>query len=176
MEQLNIPGFHRSMSMDDIVNHIEDQISEPMTSANASECRNVLNNIQEILLSDTPMVVSADEKRLLSKVNSLCNLLQAPGVASDDQIGTETLFDDVDCARDSELTNAHDMSFANVASPKQTQKEDSFGDLLTNASPHKQSQLIAREDSFGDLLINLPRIASYPKLLFGIFEDAENYY
>lgn len=162
-EQLKVPGLRPSMSMSDLVNHIGNHISEQMTSANASECQDMLENIAQILLSDTQTITSADEKTLMSRVNSLCCLLQDPAVVSNGQVGRETQFDGLD------------NSEPNYATSKSEVNDMAHDVNLKNVPACKQSLTMSRKDSLGDLLLNLPRIASLPKFLFGISEDSENH-
>ncbi|KAM7508364.1 hypothetical protein LguiA_018817 [Lonicera macranthoides] len=83
-EQLKVPGLRPSISMSDLVNHIGNCFSEQMTSGNLhfpekeSDCRFMLEDIAQILLSDTQLNMASDDKTLMSRVNSLCCLLQDP--------------------------------------------------------------------------------------------------
>ncbi|KAK6151544.1 hypothetical protein DH2020_014179 [Rehmannia glutinosa] len=91
---LKAPKLHPSMSMSDLVNHVGNCISEQITSGSlpsdkASECQDLLENIAQVLLSDTQYATSLDEKSLMKKVNSLCCLLQDPVVDSSGQVNGE---------------------------------------------------------------------------------------
>ncbi|KAL6555187.1 hypothetical protein OROGR_006445 [Orobanche gracilis] len=151
LESLEVPGVRPSMSMSDLVNHIENHISEQMASgsfpsAKASECQDMLENISQVLLNDTQCSTGLDETSLMKKVNSLCCLLQDPVVASSAQDDGESHWESAGLVSDS-CTN-----------------------IMGTAIP--------RRDSLGDLLLHLPRIASLPKFskfLFGIVEDDEFY-
>ncbi|XP_078433678.1 uncharacterized protein LOC144704968 [Wolffia australiana] len=68
-DQLKVPGLHPSMSMTDIFNHIE-----KMTSGEQKDV--ILEDITQYLLSDSQSLATSDENSLMSRVNSLCCLLQ----------------------------------------------------------------------------------------------------
>ncbi|THG02836.1 hypothetical protein TEA_027831 [Camellia sinensis var. sinensis] len=152
-EQIKVPGLRQSMSMSDLVNHIGHCISERMASGNspcrkeALECQDMLENIAQALLSDTQFTTASDEKTLMSRVNSLCCLLQDPATAPNMQ---------VDC--ESQLQGLDDRKHIQAS---ESMHENAAGSM-------------SRKDSFGDLLLSLPRITSLPKFLFDISEDDEN--
>ncbi|KAL8040899.1 hypothetical protein ABFX02_10G129900 [Erythranthe guttata] len=163
-DSLKIQGLRPSMSMSDLVNHIENCISEQMTSGNlpsetASECHDMLENIAQVLLSDNNCATGLDEKSLMKKVNSLCCLLQDPVTASNDG---ENHYKTAD-------NRGKNVCFDSV-SDSCTNEKVSDGNLK-QAAPG-----LTRKDSLSDLLSHLPSIASLPKLpkfLFGIEEDGE---
>ncbi|KAF7152672.1 hypothetical protein RHSIM_Rhsim01G0023700 [Rhododendron simsii] len=150
----------QSMSMSDLVNHIGHKISERMGSGNASgfketvECQDMLENIAHILLGDTQCPAASDEKKLMSRVNSLCCLLQDPTAGPSMKFDAETQVEGVD--QRMEIQGNH--------------VTESKGDLPSC----NQGLGMSRQDSFGDFLLNLPRISSLPKFLFDILEDGEN--
>ncbi|KAM3217549.1 hypothetical protein P3L10_026992 [Capsicum annuum] len=79
-EQLKVPGRRPSMSMTDLVSHIESCISQQINSGNlqcdeALECKGMLEDIAQIWLSDTQGTTVSVEKSLMKKVKSLCCLL-----------------------------------------------------------------------------------------------------
>ncbi|KAK6156659.1 hypothetical protein DH2020_010907 [Rehmannia glutinosa] len=159
LESLKVPGLRPSMSMSDLVNHIENHISEQMTcgslpSARASECQDMLENISQVLLNDTNCATGLDEKSLMKKVNSLCCLLQQDSV--------------VDGENRCEVSDrGKNVCFDLV---NDSTHETPEGSII------KQAPALPRRDSLGDLLLHLPRIASlpkFPKFLFGIAEDDE---
>ncbi|KAL6525400.1 hypothetical protein OROHE_015707 [Orobanche hederae] len=160
LEPLKVPGVRPSMSMSDLVNHIENRISEQMVSggflsAKASECQDMLENIAQVLLNDTQCLTGLDETSLMKKVNSLCCLLQDPVVDSSAQDDGE--------------------SHCEPAGRGKSVCFDLVNDSCTN---NIMGTAIPRRDSLGDLLLHLPRIASLPKFskfLFGIVEDDEFY-
>ncbi|KAG8077131.1 hypothetical protein GUJ93_ZPchr0006g43272 [Zizania palustris] len=163
--QLKVPGLRPSMSVDDLVNHLGNCISEQITSGNPSLASNevptkeTLEEIAQYLLGDAqgPPASTSDERSLMARVDSLCCLLQKdpapvakpkPEPNDSDSIGGD----------DSE---GSDEEFSSAASLRKT----------TDPS---QPPAMSRKDSFGDLLMNLPRIASLPQFLFKIPEDSEN--
>ncbi|XP_022860988.1 uncharacterized protein LOC111381443 isoform X2 [Olea europaea var. sylvestris] len=166
-EQLNSPGLRPAMSMDDLVNHIGHCISEQLTSGSlpsdeASECQDMLENIAQDLLSDTQSTAGLDEKSLMKKVNSLCCLLQDPATASSAKIDGESQYAGTDCGKN--FKSPHKKAHNGILA---------FEEDFKDGSGFKQVLPMPRIDSFGDFLINLPRIASLPKLLFDIAEDDE---
>ncbi|KAL3824667.1 hypothetical protein ACJIZ3_020696 [Penstemon smallii] len=154
------PGLRPSMSMSDLMNHIGNCISEKVTSGSlpsdkAFECHDMLQNIAQVLLSDTQnaMTTSLDEKSLMKKVNSLCCLLEDPNVQADG----ENYRGSVD--------NGKNVVFDLV--------NDSKHEKASEGSSKDGTPGMKRKDSFGDFLLHLPRIASLPKFLRGIAEDDE---
>lgn len=83
-DQIKVPGLHPSMSMSDLVDHIEHRITEQRTSSNnnftlSDEDRQSLSILEEIsrcLFTDSQHIPASDEKCIMSRVNSLCCLLQ----------------------------------------------------------------------------------------------------
>ncbi|CAL9751567.1 unnamed protein product [Musa acuminata subsp. burmannicoides] len=148
-EQLKLPGLRGSMSMTDLVNHLGQHISEQMTSVNPSlpsdalPNKEVLEDIAQYLLNDSQCSATSDEQSIISRVNSLCCLLQ-----KDNRTGT------------TQNSQTKDSAEAQVDA-------GSDDELVDAAQPP-----ITRKESFGELLI-LPRIASMPKFLFNISEDEE---
>ncbi|PIA45980.1 hypothetical protein AQUCO_01600322v1 [Aquilegia coerulea] len=152
LNQLKVPGIHPSMSMSDLVSHIGNCISEQMTSGNplfsdGLQNNNMLDDIAQYLLSDSQHASTSDEKSLMSRVNSLCCLLQKDPTTQNSHVnsdlGTETKIggDPFEAGRD------------------------------LNDTQNKQVPAMSRKDSLGDLLHHLPRIASLPQFLFNIPED-----
>ncbi|WVZ82211.1 hypothetical protein U9M48_029498 [Paspalum notatum var. saurae] len=162
--QLKVPGLRPSMSVDDLVNHLGNCISEQITSGNPALANNevptkeTLGEIAQYLLGDTqgPPVSASDERSLMARVDSLCCLIQKdaapiakpkPEPNDSDSIGVE----------------ASDGS------------EEEFSSAPTGRSMDATNPpAMSRKDSFGELLTNLPRIASLPQFLFKIPEDNEN--
>lgn len=168
-EQLIMQGLRPSMSMTDLVNHIGNCISEQTSIDNlsfteeGSESRKVLEDIAQHLLSDFQFTPCSDEQSLMSRVNSLCSLLQKDGTA----------FQSAE-----ELEDINDVK-PNCFNPKSDQAT-SVAEVIASeggsrdAPTCKQTLGMPRIDSYGDLLLHLPRIASLPKFLFDISEDADN--
>ncbi|GAB4853636.1 hypothetical protein Ancab_017827 [Ancistrocladus abbreviatus] len=164
-EQLMMQGLRPSMSMTDLVNHIGNCISGQVSSENlscteeGSESRKILEDVAQHLLSDSQLTTVSDEKSLMSRVNSLCSLLQkdttpVQGV----QVPGESGFEEPDAGK-----HAHHIELMHAR-----------GDDGQDFSSCKQAPAMSRKDSYGDLLLHLPRIASLPKFLFDISEDGEN--
>lgn len=109
-EQLKVPGLRQSMSMTDLVNHIGNCLSEQVTSGNiptdkASECQDILDNISQVLLSDTHNIAASDEKSVMKRVNSLWSLLQDPAAPSTSDVNQ---FDGSCSGRDDQHSYPHD--------------------------------------------------------------------
>lgn len=147
------------MSMSNLVNHIGHRISEQMSSGNASvfkdtlECQDMLDNIAQILMGDTQCPLASDEK-LMSRVNSLCCLLQDPTAGPSVKFDCETQLEGVDQGK--AIQGNH------------------FSEPIVDVPGCNQGLGMSRKDSFGDFLRSLPRISSLPQLLFDILEDTEN--
>lgn len=174
-ESLKVPGLRPSMSMSDLVNHIENRITEQMTSGSlaseqASECQDMLENIAHVLLSDNHCATTGlDEKSLMKRVNSLCCLLQDPVIASS---AGESHYEVADRRSNVSFDIVSDSSTHEKARNSVQAPEGNYKD----APGSKVQPSMMRKDSFSDLLSHLPRIASLPKLpkfLFGIEEDGE---
>lgn len=82
LDQLRVPGLHPSMSMKDLVSHFEQRFSEQGTSevinlsSDERQSLEILEEISRCLFSDTQNMPASDEKSLMTRVNSLCCLLQ----------------------------------------------------------------------------------------------------
>lgn len=177
-DQIRVPGLHTSMSMSDLVSHLENRISEQKTSDNvvlSNEDRQgleILDEISRCLFSDSQYVPASDEKCLMSRVNSLCCLLQKDPPTSQ----TMPLKNDGYPDASAMDKRTDESSFTNVfygggkfevkSGPGEGEAEDFSGS--------KQTPSMSRKDSVGDLLMNLPRIASLPQFLFNISEDIDS--
>ncbi|KAG1327545.1 Pre-rRNA-processing protein IPI3 [Cocos nucifera] len=172
--QFKVPGIRPSMSMSDLVNHLGHCISEqinsgnPLLSGDGLTTKDILEEITQYLLSDSQISSASDEKSLMSRVNSLCCLIQKDaGTAQSLQInsGDGAVGDDI---------------MDNASKPGSTSERKPLFDFPvaegeSNDAPGcKQPANISRKESFGELLMHLPRIASLPQFLFNIAEDAEN--
>ncbi|KAH0993237.1 hypothetical protein GBA52_004720 [Prunus armeniaca] len=173
--QMKVPGLHPAMSMSDLVSHIGNCISEQMTSGNPSsadqqsEYQDMLEDIAQYLLSDNQFTAASDEKSLMSRVNSLCCLLQKDPGSVQNMVDGESSGEGQDGGSDAQLNHTPDnKSGANTKDPEDDTKDASGGKKATGMS---------RKDSFGELLFHLPRIASLPslpslpKVLFNISEE-----
>lgn len=169
LDQIKVPGFHPSMSLSDLVNHIEHCIAEQVTSDNSifssnKQHRRDILEITQYLFSDSQSTSTFDEQSLMSRVNSLCCLIQKdPSIAQNLPAKRD---DDVDENGDQEIDEA-------VAAAALESKPASEGES-TDISGCKQALAMTKKDSFADLLINLPRIASLPQFLFSLPEDSDN--
>ncbi|OMO83328.1 hypothetical protein CCACVL1_11429 [Corchorus capsularis] len=161
-DQIRFPGLPASMSMSDLVNHIGNCISEQMTSSGEElQGRDLLEEITQCLLSDSQHTSASDEQYLMSRVNSLCCLLQKdPAVAPTFNIKEDDAVDAREYGK-----NVEDGSFS-ASAPVTTNEPD-------EVSGSKRPQAMSRKDSVGDLLLNLPRIASLPQFLFNFMEDSD---
>ncbi|KAE8690981.1 50S ribosomal protein L35 isoform 1 [Hibiscus syriacus] len=174
-DQIKVPGLHPSMSMSDLMNHIGHRLSEHMTSENPSsenrpDCEEMLEDIAQYLLSDTQFTTASDEKSLMSRVNSLCCLLQKDGTTGSSSQANGENYYGPDDGKDVQLINKiNDYEF-NIAA-----KDDvkAFEGETKEVSSGRQAPGMSRKDSFSELLLHLPRIASLPKFLFNISEDGE---
>lgn len=124
------------------MNHLEQCITD---SGNGPTSQEIMD-ITDYLLNDNNLATaSSDEKSLMSRVNSLCCLLQQ------DSPATSTVQHQEPDRQVSEITQSSSVSETLVDDQKQ--------------------QGMSRKDSFSDLLLHLPRIASLPKFLFDIPES-----
>ncbi|OVA17730.1 hypothetical protein BVC80_1835g106 [Macleaya cordata] len=166
-DQFKVPGIQPSMSTSDLVvmSHMGHCVSEPMTSANpnplffveGTENRDMLEEITQYLLSDTQQNPSAtsDEKSIMSRVNSLCTLLQIdPTTMQNSQVNAEE----------------EETQVGKLTPPMSARRE---GDDFNESIESKPG--MSRKDSLEELLFNLPRIASLPQLLYNISEDGDDY-
>ncbi|KAM3380548.1 hypothetical protein P3S68_006121 [Capsicum galapagoense] len=168
LDQLRVPGLHPSMSMKDLVSHFEQRFSEQGTSAGVSlssderQSLEILEEISRCLFSDTQNIPASDEKSLMTRVNSLCCLLQKdPATAHKSEN-----YGDVAAGgkRTDEL-----ISFFPPATSGKKVEDPSRADVKSNDPAPSMS----RRDSVGELLVNLPRIASLPQFLYNIYEDSD---
>ncbi|KAA3470629.1 Pre-rRNA-processing protein IPI3 [Gossypium australe] len=171
-DQIKVPGLHPSMSMSDLMNHIGHRLSEHMTSENPSsenrpDCQEMLEDIAQYLLSDTQFTTASDEKSLMSRVNSLCCLLQKDNTTGTSSQANGENYDGSDDGKDVQLNRSHGFEF-NI-----TGKDDvkAFEGETKEVSSSRQAPGMSRKDSFSELLLHLPRIASLPKFLFNISEE-----
>ena len=160
-DQLKLPGVHPSMSMTDLVNHIENCISQKITASGNSlfpgisvtEKDIILEDITQYLFSDSQNP-SSDENSLMSRVNSLCCLLQkepntTPTAPSMQRVG--------------ESMPSDKRPLFDMAMPEEKFRDD--------VPAHN---LISRKESFGDLMLHLPRIASLPQFFFNVLDDSSD--
>ncbi|CAN4098442.1 unnamed protein product [Withania somnifera] len=174
LNQLRVPGIHPSPSTSDLVSQLEQRVSEQKTSkvsnrtSDEGESLEILKEISKSLLSDTQNVSASDEQSLMSRVNSLCCLLQMdPATAQKsencgDVASGERRVDDINCILPAPL--------GRIVEVGPSMLQDESNDL----SGCKPASTMSRKDSFSDLLLNLPRVASLPHFLFICDDSAGN--
>ncbi|ONK78854.1 uncharacterized protein A4U43_C01F250 [Asparagus officinalis] len=156
-DQIKVPGLRSSMSVIDLVNHIGNCISGQTTAGNpllptdSSLDKSMLEELTQYLLSDSQIASASasDEQFLMSRVNSLCCLIQPQDGNDDNDTGAperKALFHVSDGAEEASINNDH----------------------FSGKQPS-----MSRKESYGELLMHLPRIASLPQFLFNIAEDSE---
>ncbi|KAL5146957.1 hypothetical protein HKD37_06G016722 [Glycine soja] len=159
-DQIKLPGLRPSMSVSDFIGQIELCLTEQITSGNppfsdgGSEYKEILEDIAQHLLNDNQVAATSDEKSLMSRVNSLCCLLQKDPVTVQNSHFTED---------SSTVEGPHD---GKDVKPGAEEPKDTSGG--------KQALGMSRKDSFSDLLLHLPRITSLPKFLFNISEEDDD--
>ncbi|KAF5469413.1 hypothetical protein F2P56_013491 [Juglans regia] len=173
-DQIKLTGLHPSMSMSDLMSHIGHCISEQMTSGimpntdEGSEYHGILENIAQYLLNDNQFTTASDDKSLMSRVNSLCCLLQKDSTTVQNSQGNEESCDKgLNDGTVVQVKHNPEQSHDNKRSSDWTVSEQDTRDV----SGSRQVPAMSRKDSFGDLLHHLPRIASLPKFLFNISEE-----
>ncbi|GLU21952.1 hypothetical protein SLE2022_380560 [Rubroshorea leprosula] len=171
------PGLRPSMSMSDLVNHIGHCISEQITSNNPifsiddQQGKDILEEITQYLLSDSQQTSASVDQSLMSRVNSLCCLLQNP---SEMAPNLQAKDDAVNVQGDGKIGESSLVS-ASAGRSKVTEGFPVSVDESGDSFSCKQPQSMPRKDSVSDLLLlNLPRIASLPQFLFNIPEDNDN--
>ncbi|KAL5183060.1 hypothetical protein HKD37_17G047040 [Glycine soja] len=174
LDQIKLPGLQPSMSVSDFIGHIEHCLSEQITSGNPSFCggrpelQEMLEEIAQHLLNDNQVITTSDEISLMTRVNSLCCLLQK------DPEGLQSSHDKESAVAEGpddekRIQLSHDLESMQNNKIKMDVKpaEEDFRD----ASGSKQTLGMSRKDSFAELLHQLPRIASLSKFLFDISEE-----
>ncbi|KAK9715863.1 hypothetical protein RND81_06G195000 [Saponaria officinalis] len=165
LNQIKLPGLHPSMSVGDLVNHIGDCISEQIKSDNPNLAINefqktsILEEISQYLLTDSQTIPVSDEKSIMSRVNSLCCLLQK------DPSGVENLLPQ---------DNKH-ITTITIKEGTTTHQKINPGKVvnqMTENHHHGHTPGMVRKDSFGELLLHLPRITSLPQFLISVPEDS----
>ncbi|XP_065619766.1 uncharacterized protein LOC112024158 isoform X2 [Quercus suber] len=173
-----LPGIHPSMSMSDLMSHIGQCLSEQMTSGNppatneSPEYQDILEDIAQYLLNDNQSTAASDEKSLMTRVNSLCCLLQKDSATVQNSQGSGgSCANGPDGGTSVQVKNNPEQIHDNKYRADLKLSDQDTRDL----SGSKQAAGMSRKDSFGELLLHLPRIASLPKFLFNISEeDAES--
>lgn len=158
---IKVPGLPPSVSMNDLMSHIGQCISEQMALANPNALsgknvkpKDLIGEVAQYLFSDSQLTSASDE-RLMSRVNSLCCLLHKDSAIENGLQGDDD--------SNSKLVETNTLSLS-----KNFPEDDGNSSM---AFSQKQSAAILRKDSVGELLLNLPRIASLPQFLYGVSEQ-----
>lgn len=177
-DHIRVPGLHPSMSMNDLVSHIENQILEPsisnspILSNDQRQSLEILEEISRCLFTDSRHAITSDEKSVMSRVNSLCCLLQR------DPSSVQEV--PLDRGNNTNMTSEDDKDihepkwFDTELKSKVAEKSPTLDGEPNDGSGCKQEPGMSRKDSVGDLLLNLPRIASLPQFCFNFSEDFDN--
>lgn len=180
--QIKVARLHPSMSVNDLMNHIENCISgertscSPILSSNERQNKGILEEITQYLLSDSQHTLMVpDEPSIMSRVNSLCSLLQPkdPNVAENLLLAKSESYLGVHGRKigdESEFTFA---SRGSITEPVQTVFSNFQGES-NDVAGSKQASSVSRKDSLGDLLLNLPRVPSLQKFWFNISDNLDN--
>ncbi|CAL0335243.1 unnamed protein product [Lupinus luteus] len=156
LDQIKLPGLNPSMSMNDLVNHIGNCISEQCDS---QYNRSILEEFTQSLFNDTQLATAAsDEQYVMSRVNSLYSLLQKDPSTEDTTMMRN---------EGGKVGMNHNIDTTHVSASFEDQKDDGYG--------FKHGSGISRKESVGELLTNLPRIASFPQFLFHMAQDSGNH-
>ncbi|OIV99840.1 hypothetical protein TanjilG_26178 [Lupinus angustifolius] len=175
-DQVNVPGLRPSISLSDLIGHIEHCLSEQITSGNPSfngevpEYQEMLENISQYLLNDNQVTTTSDEKSLMSRVDSLCCLLQKDTAEVQNSHDNENTIEGPHCGKDVQLSHHIFDPIQGKISTMDIKAEEDSGDV----SSGKQAPGMSRKDSFGDLIFHIPRITSLSKFLFNISEEDGN--
>ncbi|MQM17799.1 hypothetical protein Taro_050777 [Colocasia esculenta] len=200
-DQFKLPGIHPSMSLSDFVNHIEQCISEKMDSGiplfegDACLSKEKLEEIRQCLLNDSQTTAASDENSLMSRVDSLCCLLQKDSVSGQNlQMNENSLMSRVNSLysllqkdptsaqsqqmnrgddEDDDVEDETDSSTSSTFEKKSLFHLDTLDEEFDDATTCTQQPPISRKESAGDLLY-LPRIASMPYVLYSIADDAKS--
>ncbi|KAG6421457.1 hypothetical protein SASPL_118010 [Salvia splendens] len=170
-DQVKAPDLHSSMSMSDLVSHLENRISEQGTSDNPTlsseewQSLQILDDIKRCLFSESQNFRDSDEKSLMSRVDSLCCLLQ-----KDAPSGSNTQLKRDNSINLSLMQKVEDDESSSDGS---LSTEKKAGDSEDVSGPNQVSSM-SRKDSVGELLLSLPRIASRPQFFFNISDDYGN--
>ncbi|KAL1809792.1 hypothetical protein ACET3Z_026782 [Daucus carota] len=175
-DRIRVPGLHTSLSMNDLVSHLENQILEPtisnspILSDDQRRSLEILEEISKCLFTDSRHITS-DEKSVMSRVDSLCCLLH-PSTVQEDPLdkGNNT-----NMATSEDNKHVHELKwFDTKLKSKVAEEAPTLHSELNDGSGCKQEPDMSRKDSVGDLLLNLPRIASLPQFCFNFSEDPDN--
>lgn len=171
-DQIKVPGLRSSMSMSDLVNHIGHCIAgqttpgSPLLPTDSLPNKSVLEELTQHLLGDSQVTSASDEQSLMSRVNSLCCLIQHKDPAAAPTLQTEH--------NNHPVREEEDTSDEEQATEKKPLLHVPDGGEESNDPSGCRTPSMSRKESYGELLTHLPRIASLPQFLFNIFEDSGN--
>jgi hypothetical protein len=131
-------GTSGKIVLDDITRYLLSD-SQLINSGHDSAGELAFDEVTRQLLNDSQITVAADERMLMSRVNSLCSLIHRDSGESQINTGVHS---------DNEMYERKPQPYAPSVGG-----EDGSGSLP------------AKQESFGDLLTHLPRISSFPHFL-----------
>lgn len=164
-DQVIVPGIRPSMSVSDFVSHLEHCLSQqmtpnggPMLSVENQQSREALEGITQYLFGDSQHASESDEHTIMSRVNSLCCLLQK------DSCMAKTSQANVVGGNPNPVVFKSEYEIKN--------QEGAFP--ARNGFESSKHIAMSRNDSVDELLLNLPRIGSLPQFLFNLFDDSDD--
>lgn len=179
------PSLHSSMSVSDLVNHIENCISNQIAAGShflspkgrSARGKDMLEEITQHLLSDSQFISASDEKSLMSRVNSLCCLLQKDATTAQSLHVKMPNVMNHDQKFVSNMNSDHDQNLSgSTFDEKETVKALSGSEIEFAGHGLGCKQLppgMSRKDST-DLLLHLPRITSLSQLWYNVAEENNN--
>lgn len=164
------------MSMSDLVSHIENRFTEHRSSNNplSSDDREgleILDEISKCLFTESQHAPTSDEKSIMTRVNSLYNLLQKDNGTTQDFKFKSGYSNDM-VMMDNKTRHELDGSVPEITN--ELAEDSALHGESADVSDGKQGPGMSRKDSVGELLLNLPRIASLPQFFFNLSEDFNN--
>ncbi|XP_010526305.1 PREDICTED: uncharacterized protein LOC104803910 [Tarenaya hassleriana] len=158
-DQIKVPGLRQSISVSNFMNHLEQCLSDP-ARGNESERKEILD-IAQLLFSETQFTTLSDEKSLMTRVNSLCCLLQKDGTAAgNSQLNEES---SVGCPDTGKFSQPNDLRKG--LRDNENRDEHKVSDPEATGASSSKPPGIPRIDSYNEILLQLPRIASLPQFL-----------
>lgn len=175
-ENIKVPGIHPSMSMNDLVSHIENRFTEHRSSNNPlsneeREGLEILDEISKCLFTDSQHAPTSDEKSIMTRVNSLYSLLQKDNGAVQNFNFRSGYSNDMVTMNNKKR---HELDCSAPEIRNEVAEDSAIHGKSADVSDEKHEPGMSRKDSVGELLLNLPRIASLPQFFFNITEDFNN--
>jgi hypothetical protein len=167
-------------SMDTLVNHTVSRLSEkfshnsvPTGEETWQADKNIFDEIAQHLLSDSFSSVACDEQQVMARVNSMYSLIEKDVSAAHASNGNTKSLENsgagyglgrlVKGEDDGQVCKRNDDMTEEVLS--RDDRIDSQVNVMEDGYMHcKRSTGIPRQDSLGDLLVDIPGIASFPRL------------